>query len=165
MIACVDVHYREHEAVGACLLFRSWSDAIASSQHVVKTPIAGEYRPGHFFERELPSLMALLRACPSLPDTVIVDGYVWLGGTDAPGLGAHLYDALEKRIPIVGVAKNAFKGSSFAESVVRGDSHKPLYVTAVGMPANEAADRVRSMHGEFRVPTLLKAVDSLSRTG
>ena len=40
---------------------------------------------------------------------------------------------------------------------------KALFVTAVGVDANEAADLVREMHGDHRIPTLLKRVDALCR--
>lgn len=66
-------------------------------------------------------------------------------------------------MPVVGVAKTAFKGSSFAVPVLRGSATRPLYVTAAGMDPEMAAGRVRAMHGPHRVPTLLKEVDRLSR--
>jgi len=48
--------------------------------------------------------------------------------------------------------------------VLRGDSRRPLYVTAAGLDPAAAALHVRSMHGPFRIPTLLKRVDQLCRT-
>jgi deoxyribonuclease V len=47
--------------------------------------------------------------------------------------------------------------------VLRGGSARPLYVTAAGLSADEAARRVRDMHGPYRIPTLLKRVDQLCR--
>ena len=92
-------------------------------------------------------------------ELVIIDGNVWLADR-APGLGARLH--AEIRVPVVGVAKNPFRGAP-AIAVVRGKSAKPLHVTAVAIDAELAADRVRAMHGEFRIPTLLKRADSLAR--
>jgi deoxyribonuclease V len=48
--------------------------------------------------------------------------------------------------------------------VRRGDSQKPLYVTAAGVSAEDAASRISEMHGPFRIPTLLKQVDTLARS-
>jgi deoxyribonuclease V len=96
---------------------------------------------------------------------VIIDGYVWLDAESRCGLGGHLYEALQQRIPIIGVAKTAYRGAAFAISVLRGESHSPLYVTAAGLSADLAAAGVRNMHGPYRLPTLLKRVDQLARQG
>jgi deoxyribonuclease V len=120
------------------------------------TPPAA-YEPGRFYQRELPYLLgALARFTPQL---VVIDGNVWLAN-HTPGLGARLH--AEIGVPVVGVAKNPFRGAP-AIAVVRGASAKPLHVTAVGIDPQLAADRVRAMHGEFRIPTLLKRADSLAR--
>ena len=163
MLACVDVHYEEHESRGALLLFADWAAGAATEQHVVRLPAAAGYRPGHFYERELPVLLALLAQVGPPPETVIIDGYVWLGTPEEKGLGAHLYEALGRAVPVVGVAKTAFKGSLFAVPVLRGGATRPLYVTAAGMDPGEAAERVRTMQGPYRIPTRLKEVDRLSR--
>ena len=47
--------------------------------------------------------------------------------------------------------------------VLRGDSSRPLFVTAAGMNPHGAAELVRGMHGPHRVPTLLKRADQLAR--
>lgn len=165
MLACVDVDYRDNDSVAsvACLLFERWSDS--EPAEVVQTIVAdvAPYVPGEFYRRELPCLLAVLAQTAQRPDLIIVDGYVWLGAPQRKGLGAYLYEALEQAVTIVGVAKNPFADSG-AVSVLRGDSIKPLYITAQGMPAEEAAQRVQQMHGDFRFPTLLKRVDQLART-
>jgi deoxyribonuclease V len=163
LLACVDVHYQEHEARGALLLFADWAAAVSTEQRLVHLPAVAEYQPGHFYERELPVLLALLSQVDQPLATVLIDGYVWLGSSAEKGLGAHLYEALGRSVPVVGVAKTAFKGSGFAVPVLRGGATRPLYVTAVGMEPAVAAERVRTMHGPYRVPTLLKDVDRLSR--
>jgi hypothetical protein len=38
-----------------------------------------------------------------------------------------------------------------------------LYVGSVGIDKEMAAENIKQMHGEFRIPTLLKMVDSLAR--
>jgi deoxyribonuclease V len=55
-----------------------------------------------------------------------------------------------------------FKGS-FGAEVFRRGSIRPLYVTSAGVDQKKAAERIRMMHGDHRVPTLLKRVDLLAR--
>ncbi|WP_019586579.1 endonuclease V [Deinococcus apachensis] len=158
--ACVDVDYREQEAVSACLLFGRWEAERPTRTLVERIAPVAPYVPGEFYRRELPCLLATLRPFISLVDVVIVDGYVWLG--EALGLGARLYEALGRRAAVIGVAKSAFHGAP-ATSVQRGPGRRPLYVTAAGMSAEEAAGHIREMHGEYRLPTLLRQVDQLCR--
>ncbi len=122
------------------------------------------YEPGQFFRRELPCLLAVLSKLPPV-DVVVIDGYVWLGGLENPGLGAHLYQALGRRTSVVGVAKTRFKGAETTCEVLRGKSKRPLFITAAGMSQEVAAKHVHCMHGAYRIPTLLKRVDELCRRG
>jgi deoxyribonuclease V len=165
MKACVDVDYRDGEALVACVLFRDWTDAAAAGQLVQPVTGVADYVPGEFYRRELPCLLAVLCRVADPIDLVVVDGYVWLADETEPGLGAHLYEALQRRVPVVGVAKTRFASARLAVPVVRGESAtRPLFVTAVGMDVNEAAEAVRVMHGPHRIPTLLRQVDRLCRT-
>ena len=164
MIACVDVDYRDDGAVAACVLFRTWSDAEAAGIHVHRIERVEPYQPGQFYKRELPCLLSVLADVPQPLETVVIDGYVWLEDETKPGLGGHMFEALGRTVAVVGVAKTCFASARAARAVVRGTSRKPLFVTAVGMDVEEAARQVRDMHGEFRIPTLLKRVDQLCRT-
>ena len=47
----------------------------------------------------------------------------------------------------------------------RGNSVRPLFVTAAGMPRTDAADLVLHMAGRFRLPDALRRADTLARTG
>jgi deoxyribonuclease V len=78
-------------------------------------------------------------------------------------LGAHLYAALGKKVPVIGVAKTRFTAASAARAVRRGSSNRPLYVTAAGIDIETAVQHVQSMHGPYRLPTILKRVDQLCR--
>jgi deoxyribonuclease V len=164
LIACVDVSYDEASARAACILFHDWAD-LSPAREVVRTfsPVA-PYEPGQFYRRELPPLLGILRELPETPGTVIVDGYVWLDAAGKPGLGAHLHAALDGRTIVIGVAKSRFEGAP-AVPLVRGSSRSPLFVSAAGLSAEEAAQHIAQMSGSFRLPTLLKRVDQLSRTG
>lgn len=162
MLACVDVDYRDDVTVAACVLFREWGDASESAHHVDLGPPAAAYEPGQFYRRELPHLLRVLALVPEPLEAIVVDGYVWLG-QDKPGLGAHLYEALGRAVPVIGVAKTSFHSSDVALPVLRGQSQRPLFVTAVGLSAPTAAEHVQRMHGPSRLPTLLGRVDRLCR--
>jgi deoxyribonuclease V len=86
---------------------------------------------------------------------------VYLDPEGRPGLGAHAH--VEFAIPVIGVAKTAFRSASQAIEVRRGGASKPLYVTSAGIPAGEAADLVRRMAGPYRLPDALRRVDQLAR--
>jgi len=106
--------------------------------------------------------------CSALKDLddiecIVVDGYVWLDEESHKGLGLHLYEALEKKVPIIGVAKAKFGNTPKECELLRGESVKPLFITAKDMPLEEAKKAIASMHGKYRFPTLLKEVDSLAR--
>ena len=42
---------------------------------------------------------------------------------------------------------------------------RPLFVTAAGMPAADAADLVRRMAGRYRLPDAPRRADTLARAG
>jgi deoxyribonuclease V len=163
VILGVDVHYEDHAVRAAGVGFEVWEAAAAVLELVVRRQEApAPYEPGRFYRRELPHLMAIVDEARKrgTVDVVIVDGHVWLE-EGMPGLGAHLAQAMGGGV-VVGVAKTSYRGG-VAIPVLRGDSASPLYVSAVGMETSDAAERVCAMHGPFRMPTLLKRVDSLAR--
>lgn len=163
-IAATDVHYTKDTAAVACILFDDWGAATPRKETLLHLPIPSPYVSGRFFERELPCIRAVLARLETLPDVTLVDGYVWLDGKGTPGLGGHLWESLGKRCVVVGVAKSRHShGIEAACAVTRGRARRPLYVSAAGMDAAEAASRVHRMHGMFRIPTLLKYVDHLAR--
>lgn len=163
MFAALDVHYGQTHATTACVLFPSWDNATPEDEFTVRTPIVADYRPGHFFHRELPCLLSAIEKAAQAMEVVVVDAYVWLG-QDRPGLGWHLFDALRSDVAVIGVAKNAFADCDAAVPVYRGQSTKPLYVTAQGIAPSVAAEHIAGMHGPHRIPTLLKRADRLARS-
>jgi deoxyribonuclease V len=162
-IAIVDVHYEGDGARAACLTALNWEDAVARREWTVEVPRVAAYRPGFFFERELPCILAVLERAPGTPSVIVVDGYVVLDAYGRPGLGAHLFESLGRRTAVVGIAKRGFAGSEFAQRVLRGSSQNPVFVTALGMSDKEAAEHVQRMHGPHRIPTLCTRVDQLCR--
>lgn len=165
MILATDTHYTDSMARTAGVMFRDWADEEPASTQVVESTEVADYEPGSFYKRELPLILELLETVTPHPSIVVIDGYVHLDGEGRKGLGAHLFDALGGGVPVVGVAKSTFEGSPHAVAVHRGGSVRALYVTAAGLDPEEAAERVRSMSGSHRHPTLLKLVDRLCRDG
>lgn len=162
MIACLDVHYQDPGAVAAGLWFQLWKDSASAAEVVLPIARVEPYRSGQFYLRELPCLLAVLAKGPPA-EIVVVDGYVWLGDEQRPGLGAHLYRALDEKVAVIGVAKTRYAGATSVQELRRGTSHSPLYITAAGMDLAEAARHIAGMHGPYRIPTLLKRVDDLCR--
>ena len=121
--------------------------------------------PGEFYKRELPCILELLKQTDlNHVEAIVVDGYVILDNNGKIGLGGHLFHALGGTIPVIGVAKTNFASNTrHVVRLLRGDSQRPLFVTAMGMDVLVAANHVRSMAGEFRMPTLLKEVDKISK--
>jgi deoxyribonuclease V len=165
MVACTDAHYYSQEAIAACVLFREWHDHQVAGEIVEHLSRVEPYQPGMFYRRELPCLLKVLSRVRHSLEAVLVDGYVWLGPGEAPGLGAHLYQALQEKVPVIGVAKSRFARSACSIEVFRGRSRRPLYVSSVGIDSREAGEKIGMMHGSFRIPTLLKRVDQLCRAG
>ncbi len=162
-ILATDVYYQENKAVAAGVLFNNWDDREPISQLTVPIDRVMNYEPGQFYKRELPCLWELLQQFKDLPTYIIVDGYVYLDDAKKPGLGKHLYDALQAKSIVIGVAKNRFKDISKESELLRGASQKPLYITAAGISEVEAKYFISRMYGQHRIPEMLKLVDHLSR--
>lgn len=162
MISAFDVKYFEDgSAMVAAVVFKDFKDSEPVSSYRKKVDRVHDYVPGSFYRRELPCILSLLSDIKEKIDTIIVDGYVFLG--DKPGLGAHLKERIETTVRIIGVAKSYFEGSD-AIKIYRGKSQNPLYVSSSGIDSMEAADFISKMHGRHRIPTLLRKVDRLAKT-
>lgn len=164
MLACVDVHYGQDQAVAVCVSFEAWDSE--SWIHETRYQLPGEpepYEPGEFYRRELPCVLGVMGTLREVPKIILVDSYVWLG-EGKRGMGAHLHDAMGESIAVVGVAKNRFRTAESAVEVLRGNSRRPLFVSAVGIDAEEAAEGVRRMAGKHRIPLMVKRADQLARS-
>ena len=163
MLACFDTHYLPDRTRTACVLFDKWTDASAQQEHVQELPwMAIDYIPGEFYRRELPSILTLLAHLDIPINGILIDGYVWLDNQQRKGLGAHVFHAQDGRCPVIGIAKNRFWGSHAIE-IKRGQSKKPIFITATGIASADAAHHIQHMAGEYRIPTLLKQADFLCR--
>ena len=162
-LAILDVQYTGDEARAAVIVAARWTDKAPIEEHVTLVQDVKPYQPGAFFERELPCLLAVLALVQAEVRAIVIDGYVELDEHGKPGLGGHLHAHYNGAIPVVGVAKTAFRGSAFATPVLRGTSRHPLFVTSRGIDVARAADLVKRMHGAHRIPTLLQRTDHLAR--
>ena len=185
----IDTYYYKDRAKTVGVVFNEWEDEVPEKVLIswLSSDKYGPYIPGEFYKRELPCIMHLLEQVPDILnyDAIILDGLAHLPKTDPlaepDGLGIRLEQELDKEHPdfrnnhptdpmkiygpaIIGVAKTSFKGCDSDHGlakVYRGEAKNPLYVctTWFNMSANEAAEHIKSMHGNYRIPTLLKILD------
>ena len=163
MILAVDVDYRDGCAYIGGVIFENWTDDKEKDTFASFLGNVKNYIPGQFYLRELPCILRLLEEHKLKPKYIVIDGFVFLDGEGKPGLGKYLYDALNNKVAIIGVAKKPFKGVPATCEVYRRLSKNPLYVTSAGVTLEDAKTFIRSMHGDYRVPTLLKRVDQVCR--
>lgn len=162
-ILAVDVYYDVDRAIVAGIVFDDWADQASRASCISSVEKVSDYVPGQFYRRELPCILQLIEEHNLMPEYILVDGYVYLDGHSVPGLGRHLFDALQGKVKVIGVAKKPFGSIAKEYRVFRGGSRKPLYVTCAGEQLSVARRLVASMSGSHRYPDLLKQVDRLSR--
>lgn len=163
MIVAFDVQYHEDYALAVAVCFHQWTDEKPFRILEKKLLEIAAYEPGQFYKRELPCIIALLEELDLAHVTkLVVDGYVYISDEGKPGLGTHLYEHLKGEIPVIGVAKTSFhQNKKHVQEVLRGESSKPLFVSAIGLEnAEHAGDWIRSMHGDYRMPTVLQILDA-----
>jgi deoxyribonuclease V len=163
LFVATDVHYLASGGARAAAVVSP--DATFSHLMADRVELVSEvapYQPGQFYLRELPPLHAVLDGLAGMT-LLVVDGYADLDPGGRPGLGAHAH--AEFGVPVIGVAKTAFRTATHAIPVLRGTSSRPLYVTAAGMPRADAAELVRQMAGPHRMPGALRRADTLARHG
>ena len=83
---------------------------------VAKVP---PYRSGQFYLRELPPLHAVLDGLDGMT-LLIVDGYADLDPAGRAGLGAYAH--AEFGVPVIGVAKTAFRAATHASRSYAGNA-------------------------------------------
>lgn len=162
MLTAIDTWYGKDHSVTVAIAFTNWDEAAPQQTQTLVSAVTADYQPGEFYKRELPPILTILQVISWKPTLLIIDGYVWLD-IGRPGLGQHLYQAMNQAVPIIGVAKNPFYANRAAIPLTRGDSRKPLFITAAGIDSQQAAEHIRAMHGPSRIPILLKYVDRLSK--
>ncbi|EDP72845.1 Deoxyinosine 3'endonuclease (endonuclease V) [Flavobacteriales bacterium ALC-1] len=164
MLLAIDVHYKESYSKSVGVLF-NWADK--APHHIITDIITNvaPYEPGQFYKRELPCILQLIRQVDlTTIEVIIVDGHVFVDNNKTFGLGGHLWQALDEKIPIIGIAKRAFHNTEQVSTpVYRGESQNPLYVSSIGLPEETVLDNVKLLHGDYRIPTILKILDQQTK--
>ena len=162
LVGCFDVYYYEDYANACCVVFQAGpTETVVSEYRKLVSPVE-DYKSGEFYRRELLCLLGVYTEIKEILNLLIVDGFVFLQDGKR-GLGAHLYEALGGKIPVTGVAKTHFRNVTQCAEVTRGKSHKPLYVSSIGVDLSYSAEFVKSLKGNHRIPDVLRRVDRLSR--
>lgn len=119
------------------------------------------YEPGKFYKRELPCILKLLKQVDlSSLEAIVIDGHCYIDNNKSFGLGGYLWEALDKLIPIIGVAKKQFINTEeVSKEILRGESKTLLYVSSIDFELKTAIGKIKDMHGDYRIPTILKLVD------
>lgn len=165
MIFALDTYYFDNKAKTVALGFSDWSNSIEKENYSEILENIEEYKSGEFYKRELPCILSLISKIDLKKiEFIIVDGYVFVDDNSKLGLGGFLYEELNKKIPIIGVAKTDFISLTKNKiSLLRGKSKNPLFISSIGVELNEAVKRIKQMNGENRIPTLLKRLDKLTK--
>ncbi len=160
-----DVYYYENKAKTVAVCFKNWSDVQPDRVYSEILENVEEYQPGKFYKKELPCIISLLKQINIENITeIIVDSFVILDDKGKNGLGGYLYEHLERKIPVIGVAKSDFVQNKInKQEIYRGLSKKPLYISALGIGLELASKNILNMEGEYRMPTLLKYLDTMTK--
>lgn len=174
MIVAFDTYYYEGFSYTVAGVFERWESKDAKYfVYSKRKGIDAEYKPGELYKRELPCIMQCLSNIDiSTVSTLVVDGFVWVvndNGERVPGLGKRLQDAVfekyQQHINVMGIAKNPYHTDiPGCEKVLRGQSKQPLYVTSDNdLFTNYYALEVKKMSGDYRIPNIIKAIDTKTR--
>ncbi len=164
MLLALDVHYKESYAKSVGVIFNATENVMKSSIVEIIDDVE-DYVPGQFYRRELPCLLKVVEKVDlTTIDAILVDGHVYVDNDRNLGLGGYLYNALDGQIPIIGVAKRFFHNTEVvSKEIYKGQSKNPLYVSSIGMDLQDAMHVISQLHGEYRMPTLLKALDAITK--
>lgn len=182
-VAGLDVSYAgdgrgDRLAAAVAVLDGTTLDVVEES--VAVGTAAFPYVPGLFAFRELPTLLAALRALATVPDLLVCDGF----GVAHPrrfGLACHL--GVLTGLPCVGVGKTAFIGAHAPPGPRRGDTSplvdggevvgrvlrtqdgvKPVFVSVGHRTDLDTACRnVLDLSPKYRLPETTRRADRLSR--
>ena len=166
MYLALDVHYKNNYAKSVGLTFLTKDDEAPLNTFIETIKDVAPYQPGEFYKRELPCLLQIIAKVDlNQIDAILVDGHVYVDNDGQFGLGGYLYQALDEKVPVIGIAKRAFYANTkTVVEVVRGTSKNPLHISAIGMPLETATQLIKTMHGNHRHPTLLKTLDTITKS-
>lgn len=166
MYLALDVHYKTNYAKSVGIIFLTKDDEEPHEILIEFLEEVSPYQPSEFYKRELPCLLEVISKLDlNIIDAILVDSHVYIDNDLNYGLGGYLYKALDNKTPIIGIAKRAFHANKkTVKEVFRGTSQNPLYISAIGTDLETAAQFIQEMHGNHRHPTLLKALDAITKS-
>ncbi len=164
MVLALDVYYYDTYANAVGITF-NWHDDLPKEVFVEIINNVEEYIPGEFYKRELPCILKVIAKLNLAElEAIIIDGYVFIDNEKKFGLGGYLWESLNKKVPVIGVAKTSYMGNKDTiVELLRGKSKNPLYISSIGVELNKTVELIKSMQGEYRIPTLLKELDKLTK--
>ena len=164
MLLAIDIYYRDAIAKAVGILF-NWEDESPASVIIEWIEGVEPYVSGEFYKRELPCILKVVEKVDARKiEAIIIDGYVYIDNEKKYGLGGYLWEVLNGKVPIIGVAKTSFfKNKETVQGIIRGNSKNPLFISAIGINIVDAANLVRTMKGSFRIPSILKRLDQLTK--
>ena len=128
MIYAFDTYYYDDYANTICIAFEDWASEKETEIFSEKTEITSGYQSGEFYKRELPCILSLLKKIQLKDgDCIIVDGYVTLDNDGKIGLGGYLYEALDQKYPVIGIAKMNFHLPILKGEIFTGEKAKHRY--------------------------------------
>ncbi len=159
-----DVKYYDNFAAIGYVIFKNHTSPIAIETGQIIHYGIEPYESGNFYKRELPCLLSALNQLELKFEfeLIYIDANVWLG-ENKKGLGVYLYNQLNRKTPIIGISKTKYNNSILIKEIIRGNSENPLYISSIGIDLEIAAKMVKEMHGNFRLPNMIKLADSFSR--
>jgi len=176
MILALDSYYKADICNTSLVVFKYLDSDKPLYTDTIYTKVTSDYIPGEFYKRELPGIIKILEKLKNEKldiwndiTFIITDSFITLKNDDNEwdGLGAYLDKYLKsngENKTIWGVAKSNFgRCYEISKATFRGKSSKPLYVQVTNNCIKLAVWAVQKMHGEYRIPTMLKLVDQLSR--
>jgi deoxyribonuclease V len=163
MKLAVCVHRDSAGAIAAAVAFDDWGAPEADKTYTCRIAAVEKAVRGELDLSDLPCLLQLLRQHALAPELILIDGLVHLDADETPALGRHLHHALDGRTAVIGVSKAAVPGLPAQFEVVREAEARPLTITCIGIDLGAAKARLRAMHGQRRVPTLLKLVARIAK--
>lgn len=172
-LAIDSYYYSDTNCYTVGLVFDQWNSK--EPLYILESTVTefSPYVPGKFWKRELPGILSIIQKINLLEfDTILLDGFTGLidsSGIRSSGLGEKLEANINmhSRLSIIGVAKTLFGKSDLCSSpVYRGQAKTPLWVSVtpgseVSLPT--AANYVKSMHGDYKIPSILKQLDKYTK--
>ena len=166
MVLALDVHYKETGTAKAVGILFDWT-AIQPKKVITEyVNMISDYIPGEFYKRELPCLLKIIEKAPLKDiEAILVDGHIYVDNDGKYGLGGMLWEALNKQTPIIGLAKTSFfSNKQTVNELYRGKSKKPLFLSVIGCDMEATAEKIKNMKGGYRIPTILKELDIITKT-